>query len=151
MTTFRYFGLGQRLNNWQKETSEISRAEREAAAVENCAEYIPGTNPLLYWNIGFKYVVQHWLLDIQNLNRQLILVRGRILNPKMNGNQLLKIFTFYLFSNKLLIDLNITNVVYCRLYFIFRWICLSHYQFISAMTKIIIKMKRWHMPYYKVI
>jgi hypothetical protein len=41
VTTFRFFGLGQRLNNWQKETSEISRAEREADAIQNCSEYIP--------------------------------------------------------------------------------------------------------------
>ena len=30
------------VNNAQKEYSEIKRAAREADAIENCAEYIPG-------------------------------------------------------------------------------------------------------------
>jgi len=41
ITTFRYFGGGQRVQNFVKGTSESNRAAREAAAVENCEEYVP--------------------------------------------------------------------------------------------------------------
>ena len=39
--TMRYLGIGMRINNFVHETSDISRNNREAAAVENCPEYIP--------------------------------------------------------------------------------------------------------------
>ena len=44
VTTFRWAGLGSMVNNLQKEHSESKRAAREADAIENCAEYIPGNS-----------------------------------------------------------------------------------------------------------
>ena len=43
LTTFRWLGVGSMVNNLQKEHSETKRAAREADAIENCAEYVPGT------------------------------------------------------------------------------------------------------------
>ena len=44
LTTFRWLGVGSIVNNFQKEYSESKRAAREADAIENCAEYIPGNS-----------------------------------------------------------------------------------------------------------
>ena len=44
VTTLRWFGVGSMVNNFQKEHSETKRAAREADAIENCAEYIPGNS-----------------------------------------------------------------------------------------------------------
>ena len=39
------------VNNAQKEYSEIKRAAREADAIENCAEYIPGNRSYIIQGI----------------------------------------------------------------------------------------------------
>ena len=60
LTTFRWLGVGSMVNNAQKEYSEIKRAAREADAIENCAEYIPGNR---------SYITQgNGLLDFRVLS-----------------------------------------------------------------------------------
>ena len=41
VSTFRYFGVGMRINNYQHANSDESRAAREEIAIRECEEYAP--------------------------------------------------------------------------------------------------------------
>ena len=75
LTTFRWFGVGSMVNNFQKEYSETKRAAREADAIENCAEYIPGNRS--YINRGILGNARSFFDGS---------VQGLKLRPDQNGN-----------------------------------------------------------------